>query len=480
VRFIDAYVDSLNIGKLGFIHAQPKETGRPPYNPGDLLKLYIYGYLNRIRSSRELEKATYRNVEVMWLLRKLRPDFKTIADFRKENPKALRKVFREFTLLCKRLDLFGGELVAIDGSKFSAVNHNRRAYTKDGLRRKLKEVEDRINTYLSRLDDADKKEAVLLKTTKKELQEYIQNLQKYKANLEKIDNELEESGERQVSLTDPDSRKMQTGNGGTDVCYNVQMVVDDKHKLILDVDVTNDNNDRKQLYRMSKRTKEILDVEELDVVADMGYHNKQEIKKCQDERINCYIPEPAKSENEHIGYYAINEFQYDAQEDCYICPAKEKLTYRGTRFKDNLESREYASVACKKCHLRSRCVRSSYDRRIYRWVGEESIEEMRVRMHINPDKADRRKELVEHPFGTIKHWMNQGTFLMRGKLKVAGEICLSVLAYNIKRVLNIMGITKLIEALKMKKDNTAHLVFWYYSFCNTKMIPRMYEYIFCN
>jgi hypothetical protein len=252
---------------------------------------------------------------------------------------------------------------------------------------------------------------------------------------------------------------MQTGNHGIDVCYNVQMVVDDKHKLILDVDVTNDNNDRRQLYRMSKRAKEILGVEELDVVADMGYHNKQEIKKCHDEQIHCYIPEPAKSENEQLGYYAINEFQYDAQQDCYICPAQQKLTYRGNRLKDNLECGVYESNACKKCHLKTKCVRSSYNRRIYRWVGEESIEEMRVRMHMNPWKADKRKELVEHPFGTIKHWMNQWYFLLRGKVKVAGEMSLSVLAYNIKRVLNILGVVKLIEALKIKKDDLSSLVF---------------------
>jgi len=449
VRFIDAYVDSLNLGELGFTHASSKTTGRPPYRPSDLLKLYVYGYLNKTRSSRLLEQQTHRNIEVMWLLRKLQPDFKTIADFRKENTDALKKVCREFTLLCKKLNLFGGELVAIDGSKFNAVNHDSRTYTKKKLQRLLKEIDEKIETYFGQIDSADIAEStVALREAPHIIREHIAHLKEHKAELEELQKYLNESGEVQVSLTDPDSRMMTTGKHGNDVCYNVQIAVDAKHKLIIAHDLTNEANDLHQLTPMAHSAKEILEVEHLDITADKGYYNETQIAQCEQENIACYIPEPEKSQNKALGLYTDRDFQYDATNDCYLCPASERLTKRSEMIKGKKQTGVYATSACKGCSLRSQCTRSKQGRRIYRWVNKRVIEEMRKRMVDYPEKARQRKEIVEHPFGTLKHGMNHGYFLLRGIQKVEAEVSMSVLVYNMKRVLNIMGVATLIAALR--------------------------------
>jgi transposase len=454
VRFIDAYVDSLDVEQLGFHHAKTAETGRPPYHPRDLLKLYLYGYLNRIRSSRELEKATQRNVELMWLLCRLTPDFKTIADFRKDNPEAMKKVCREFTLLSKKLDLLGGELVGIDGSKFSAVNHNSRSYTRQKLQRLIKEIDKKIETYFTRLESEDKSEEHHRAPQQSILSEYITNLQAHKAELEKLQQTPMESGETSLSLTDPDSRLMKTGKHGNDVSYNVQIAVDAKHKLIVASDLTNEANDLHQLSPVAQAAKEILEVEHLAVTADKGYYNETQIAECEQHNISCYIPEQEKSQNKALGLFTDKDFQYDLKNNSYFCPAKEQLTYRGEFVKGNKLVKAYESRSCKQCMLRTQCTRSkSNNRRIYRWVNEEVIEAMRERMSCHPDRARKRKELVEHPFGTIKHWMNHGYFLMRGKKKVAAEVSLSVLVYNMKRVVNILGVPALLVELRALSAN---------------------------
>jgi transposase len=449
VRFIDAYVDSLKLDQLGFARAEAKATGRPPYSPSDMLKLYVYGYLNKLRSSRLLEQLTHRNIEVMWLLRKLQPDFKTIADFRKDNTQALKKVCREFTLLCKKLNLFGREFVGIDGSKFSAVNHDSRTYTKKKLQRLIKEINEKIETYFSQLDSADTRDSTVRMRETHSLQEHIAHLQEHKAELEKLQKTLTDSGETQISLTDPDSRLMTTGKHGNDVCYNVQIAVDAKHKLIVAHDVTNEANDLHQLEPMARAAKEMLEVERLDVTADKGYYNETQIAQCEQQDISCYIPEQEKSQNKALGLHTDRDFRYDATHDSYLCPAQEQLTYSFEMIKGNKQIRVYESTACKRCVLRSQCTRSRNNgRRIYRWVHEEVIEIMRERMMRDSRKARMRKELVEHPFAIIKHWMNHGYFLMRGMNKVATEVSLSVLVYNMKRVLNILGVSTLIAALR--------------------------------
>jgi transposase len=300
VRFIEAYVESLDVAQLGFRRAKSAKTGRPPYHPKDLLKLYIYGYLNRIRSSRQLEKATQRNVELMWLLRQLTPDFKTIADFRKENIEGLKKVCREFALLCKKMDLFDGELVAIDGSKFSAVNHTGRVYTRTRLRKLFAEIDGQIGSYFAMLESADEAEKHTMKLSAEELQKKIAHLEEQKASLRKIEQELEETGETQRSMTDGESRLMRTGNGGNDASYNVQIAVDGKHKLIVEAVVTNQGNDMNQLSSIALTAKEVLGVEQLQVVADAGYYKAEEVKRCAEEGITCYVPEPQKSHNKAI------------------------------------------------------------------------------------------------------------------------------------------------------------------------------------
>ena len=378
VRFIDVFVNGLDLLKLGFSHASPHKTGRKPYNPADLLKLYIYGYLNKIRSSRRLEKSSYRNIEVMWLMRKLKPDFKTIADFRKDNKQALKKVCREFIMLCKTLDLFGCELIAIDGSKFSAVNHNNKCYTPNKLEHMLKAIDEKIDDYLSILEDEDHNEADVKELTADELQAKIDSLEQRKIELQQIQQEITASDASQQSLTDPDSRMM-TGTQGVDVSYNVQIVTDAKHKLIVDFEVTNDINDENQLFSMASKAKQILDIDAIEVTADTGYYNATEIEQCEQENISCYIPKPCSTRGK--GRYSVTDFRYDAEHDCYIYPTNQQLTYRFQTKTKNKIQKVYEGVACKGCAYRSKCTSSkANNRRIYRWIHEDILERMQKRM----------------------------------------------------------------------------------------------------
>lgn len=451
VRFIDAFVSMLNLRALGFTHAIYHQTGRPPYNPSDLLKLYIYGYVNRIRSSRQLERATYQNIEMMWLIHKLHPDFKTIADFRKNNISALKKVCREFTLLCKEQGLFDGELVAIDGSKFSAVNHNSKCYTKASLERKQAEIDEKVAAYLEELELCDANEVDSFNPHVPNLQEKIAALKARKQELSAYQQHLDETGEKQIALTDPDSRMMRASTGRKDVSYNIQIASDAKHALLVAYDVTNARNDQNELSRMAIKAQEILESCHLEVVADGGYYNEYEIQRCDEQQITCFIPPPKKSHNRKLGLYTEADFTYDSTGDCYVCPAGQILTLRGVRKRKNRLENIYASASCRSCSIRSLCTRSKRnDRRIYRWRNEHLIEQMRERLRLQPEKVKLRSRLVEHPFGTLKRAMDQRYFLLKGKHKVSGEVAMSVLAYNIKRVTAILGVPKLLEALRTK------------------------------
>jgi transposase len=448
VRFIDAFVDSLDLEVLGFKHAVLKETGRPPYHPSMLLKLYVYGYLNRIRSSRLLEKEAHRNVEVLWLTGKLAPDHKTIANFRRDNRKAIREICRAFTRFCRELDLFGGELVAIDGSKFKAVNNKSRNFTDRRLKRAMKDIEKKIDAYLDEMDENDAQEPEERKLTSEELREKIKTLRERMKNYKGLKKRMEESEESQISLTDPDSRSMPLAGGPrTQVGYNVQVSVDEKHKLIVDHEVTNEVTDRSLLSRMAKRAKEALGVDELEVLADMGYYDGQQVKDCIDEGITPYIPKAETSANKKLGLFGKSDFRYDHDLDCYWCPAGQKLTYRFQTTEKGRDRRYYATSACGECALRSQCTRSKEGRRITRWVHEEVLEEMERRVRADPEKVKLRKRLAEHPFGTIKHHMDQGYFLMKRLPNVGAEMSLSVLAYNLKRVITILGVSRMVEAL---------------------------------
>jgi len=448
VRFIDAFVGKLDLSSLGFQRVITADTGRPPYHPGDLLRLYIYGYLNRVRSSRRLEKETNRNVELMWLLRRLTPDFKTIADFRRDNLKAIQKVCRSFTLFCRECDLFGGELIAIDGSKFKAVNSRRKNFSKRKLNSFIKKTDQQIEDYLNDLDANDELEAQVHKPTAEEIQEKIKSLKERKGKYGKLLDELEASGETQVSFTDPDSRSMPLGqNHGTQVGFNVQVSVDDKHKLVIDYDVTNEVNDFNQLERMATRAKEILQVDELDVLADKGYYDGAQIKACLKKGITPTIPKANTSANRKKGLFTKQDFRYDRENDCYRCPSGEIMTFRFQTTEKDRDIKYYATSSCRACKIKNKCTSSKGGRRITRWVDEDLLDEMQRRIEDNPDLLTRRKAIVEHPFGTIKLSMDQGYFLMKGIPKTSAEISLSFLAYNIKRVINIMGVPKMIEAL---------------------------------
>jgi transposase len=355
-RFIDAFVSSLDLADLGFTRAEPAATGRPAYDPADLLKLYIYGYLNRVRSSRMLERETQRNVEVMWLLMKLTPDFKTIADFRKDNLSAIKLVCREFTLLCKKLELFGGELIAIDGSKFRAVNNRKRNFNPTKLARIIKSIDERIAAYLVEMERQDAIEPAVAMPSVEELQAKINQLKERKHFHQSLAGGLQKSGQQEVSLTDPDSRLMSVGQG-LDVCYNVQTAVDSKHKLIVHHEVTNAHTDEGYLLPMAATAKQVLEVETLEVVADKGYYSGEEIKKCEDEGIITYIPKAHVSPKLKKELFTKDDFTYDSLTDTYLCPAGERLTHHCTTTeRKKVKMQYYRTAACKRCTVRSRCM----------------------------------------------------------------------------------------------------------------------------
>jgi transposase len=446
VRFLDAFVARLDLGALGFQRAVPAETGRPGYDPGDLLRLYLYGYLHRIRSSRRLEQETHRNVELMWLLRRLTPDHKTIADFRRDHPQAVKGVCREFTLLCRQLDLFGGELLAIDGSKFRAVNARERSFTPAKLAKLQREIDATIARYLQELERQDQAEAGTEGPTAAGLQEKIAALEERRARYTGWQHQLAASGQTALSLTDPDSRSMMS-RGRIEVCYNVQTAVDAKHKLIVAEDVTNAAADRDQLSPMASAAQDILGDATPVVVADQGYYHGREITACLAAGVTPLVPRPRTSANAPRGLFTKDDFTYDPAQDAYRCPAGARLTYRSTTVELGRTIKNYRTRACRGCALRARCTRNKDGRKITRWEDEHLLETMEAHLRRAPEVFAQRKALSEHPFGTMKRGMDQGYFLLKGLRKVRGEFSLTVLAYNLKRVLNIVGVPRLLEAL---------------------------------
>jgi transposase len=444
VRFIDAFVESLDLAEHGFKHSAPNQTGRPPYHPGDMFRLYLYGYINKVNSSRLLEREAGRNVEMMWLLGKLRPDFKTIADFRRDNAGAIKKACQQFTVLCEGMNLFSGRLVGIDGSKYRAVNSKKRNFTKEKLKGLREYVDKKVDEYLKTMDEMDSEESDERKPTKEELTEKIEELRRRKQGYEAKEKELEKSGEIQMSLTDPDSRLMKTKEG-KNVCYNLQMAVDSKHKLIIAHEVTNECNDQQQLLNMARKAKEVLGVEEIEVVADKGYWDGEQVSECEKEGITVYIPEKRTASKE--GVFSKDAFVYRADRDVYECPAMKELQYWSKEKRKGREVRVYKGVACDGCGIKSQCTTSSTSRLVRRWPGEDALERMAQRVRGDPDKMKLRGQLVEHPSGTLKRWWGYGQFLTKRLKHVETESSLMILAYNMRRVLNIEGINKMIEAL---------------------------------
>jgi transposase len=449
VRVIDAFVDALDLGEIGFAGVEPAATGRPSYHPSVLLKLYIYGYLNRIQSSRRLEREAGRNLEVLWLLKRLAPDHKTIADFRTDNGKALRKVCARFVDLCREMGLLATASVAIDGSKFKAVNNRDKNFTEAKVARRWAQLEESVARYLSQLDTADRQEpseALAIKAI--HLKEKMAKLESEMGKLSAHEHAMLMSADKQVSLTDPDSRSMATsGRGSGVVGYNVQTVVETENHLIITHDVTNTGSDRAQLARMGKAAQAVLRADKLEAVADRGYFNSPEILECHEVGITVTLPKPMTSGAKSEGRYGKQDFVYIASEDIYRCPAGERLTYRMTGEENGKLMRRYWTTACPKCPLKSKCTTGS-ERRIPRWEHEHVLEAVQERLDRDPDAMRRRRETVEHPFGTIKARMGATHFLCKTLPKVAAEMALHVLAYNMTRVMNIMGVRPLLAAIR--------------------------------
>jgi transposase len=448
VRVIDIFVEELDLGGLGFGGVDPEATGRPSYHPSVLLKLYIYGYLHRVQSSRRLEREAGHNVEVMWLVGRLVPDHKTIADFRKDNGTAIRKVCARFIALCRTVGLLTQASVAIDGSKFKAVNNRDRNFTRAKMERRMAQIEASVARYLQQLDTADRQEpSEALKTKTSRLKEKIEKLKEQMRCLEILKVEMLATPDQQISLTDPDARSMATsGRGSGVVGYNVQIAVEAKHHLIVTHEVTNDGSDRSQLSHVAKETKAMLDVDKLDAVADRGYFDSEEILACENAGITVTLPKPMTSNSKAQGRFGKQDFRYLAEEDVYICPAGEKLAYRYTTEENGLVLRRYWTNACQSCAIKQSCT-TGKERRIARWEHEHVLEAVQRRLDEHPEKMRLRRETVEHPFGTIKARMGATHFLMKTLPKVATEMALHVLAYNLTRVMNIMGVRPLMAAM---------------------------------
>jgi transposase len=447
VRFIDAFVDGLNLEKLGFKHSVPADTGRPSYDPSDLLKLYIYGYLNQVRSSRKLEKECHRNVEVMWLMKKLAPDFKTIADFRKDNVDCIKGVFKEFVYLCRSLDLYGAQLVAIDGTKFKAVNSKSNNLNEKTVALRLKQTDEKIAEYLKELDRNDVNDLEEDENTKTdELKEKISQLEEKKQQYEQIQTQMKATGQREVSLVDPDSRLMRVDSQRLEVGYNIQTSIDAKQHLIVDYDVINNSTDHHQLAKDAFASKETLDVDELDVLSDKGFYVEKDIADCESNGIRVFMPIPAVlSSYKSVGvpepeFYS-DKFFYDAAKDAYACPAGKELTFCKC---------VYRSSSCAVCVFRGKCTRNKRGRTIVRSEYDGAVDNLKARLNTREGKAKLRlrRMLVEHPFGTMKRAFNQGYLLLKGLRKVRGEVGFTMLAYNIRRVINILGVEALIGLIK--------------------------------
>jgi transposase len=447
VRVVDAFVEAVDLGELGFDGVTPEATGRPSYHPSVLLKLYIYGYLNRVQSSRRLEREAGRNVEVMWLTGRLVPDHKTIADFRKDSGRAIRKVCARFIALCRTMGLLSVSSVAIDGSKFKAVNNRDRNFTRAKMERRRAQIEESVARYLQQLDTADRQEpSEVLAAKTARLEEKIAKLKAEMQRLAALETRMLVSPDQQISLTDVDSRSMATsGRGSGVVGYNVQVAVETEHHLIVTHVVTNVGSDRAQLSGIATAAKAALQVQKLEAVADRGYFNGEEILACDRAAITVTLPKPMTSGAKSEGRFGKQDFVYLPQEDVYRCPAGERLKYYYTNVENGLKLRRYWTTACRTCTIKSRCT-TGEQRRITRWEHEHVLEAVQRRLDQNPQAMRQRRETVEHPFGTIKARMGATHFLMKTLPRVGGEMAVHVLAYNLTRVVNIIGTKPLIAA----------------------------------
>jgi len=463
VRVIDAFVNGLDLKRLGFERAEPSATGRPAYEPAVMLKIYVYGYLNRLTTTRVLEQETHRNVDLIWLTGRLMPDHKTIGEFRRNNRKAIRRVCADFVGICRDLKLFEQVIVAIDGSKFKAVNGRDKNFTRKSIKRRMKRLQEHIDRYLTILDEADKRAPEEHKYTAEELADKIASMKQQMGRLQVIEEQVQAHPDKQVSLTDPDARSMAKAGGGSTVGYNVQTAVDGENHLIVAHEVTNATTDRSQLSSMAKQAKAAVSEETaeektdeaeeaepedaLTVVADAGYYKGEEIVECKNNGIKALVPKVDTSGKRAKGQYTRSDFIYDAKHDAYDCPARQRMTYRFSTEDKGKKMRVYMTRHCAACPLKAKCT-TGKQRRIKRWQHEHVLEAAAADLKKRPDAMRLRKQIVEHPFGTIKHCMGATHFVMKRLPNVQTEMSLHVLAYNLRRVINIFGVPKLIAELQ--------------------------------
>jgi transposase len=448
VRVIDVFVDALDLRALGFSGVVPEATGRPAYHPGVLLKIYVYGYINQIASSRRLEREAQRNVEMMWLAQRLAPDFKTIADFRKDNGPAIRAACRQFIALCRRLELFTQAVAAIDGSKFKAVNSRDKNFTEAKLKARMEQVDASIERYMAAVATADRHEGELAQAKSGRLKEKIEALREQMKVFQALEPVVQSAPDQQVSLTDPDARSMATsGRGSGIVGYNVQVAVDTKHHLIVTHEVSNVGHDRDQLSNMSSQAKAAMGADALEVLADRGYFEGDEVRACEAIGVTPYVPKPMSSPARAKGRFGKQDFVYVAEDDTYRCPAGEALSYRYTSNEAGKIMRSYWTTKCKGCSLKARCT-SGNERRIKRWEHEAVIDAMQARLDRTPHAMRIRRATVEHAFGTLKAWMGATHFKTKTLEKVQTEMSLLVSAYNLKRVIQILGPGPLMQAMR--------------------------------
>ncbi len=451
VRLVDAFVDELDLEALSFKRVEPAATGRPAYRASTLLKIYIYGYLNRVPSGRRLERECQRNVEMMWLTRRLAPDHKAICEFRKNNGKALVGVCREFVGVCRRLGLFAQALVAIDGSKFKAVNHRDKNFTDAKMKTRQERVERHIARYLAELDEAERYERPMPEAKTRHLSEKVAALREEMARLKALEEQLKAQPDKQLSLTDPDSRSMKSaGKGSGMVGYNVQCAVEPQHHLIVAHEVTNIGTDRGQLCDMAQRARHAMAVRKLSTVADRGYFSGPEILACERLGITTYVARTMTSDNKKMGFFDKNDFLYEPEHDRYRCPAGEYLTRRMVTVEAGLITYAYwaPDPTCRQCAMKTRCTKSSQSRRVRRWEHEPVVDAVQARLDEAPEMMQLRRQTVEHPFGTLKAWMGATHFLTKTLPRVRAEMSLQVLAYNMKRVINMLGVGVLMEAVR--------------------------------
>jgi transposase len=447
VRAVDAFVEELDLKELGFASAEPAATGRPAYHPGTLLKIYIYGYLNRIQSTRRLERESQRNVELIWLTGRLAPDFKTLADFRRDNGLAIQKVCARFVQLCRDVGLFSQALIAIDGSKFKAVNNRDRNFTSHKLQAQRQQLERSAAHYLEELDRADRDPSLVPEERVEHLQKKIATVREKMKTLDAIEQQLQSSADKQVSLTDPDARSMATSGRGTGIVgYNVQLAVETENHLIVAHDVVNQGHDRSQLVPMAQKAKEATGEESVQVLADRGYFDSEQILRCEQSGVETLIPKPMTSNARAAGRFDKKDFKYDRERNEYRCPAGQRAIWRLSAVDKGLTIHKYWSSACPRCPIRGQCT-TSKNRRISRWEHEDVIDVAQDRLAHMPLAGRLRRQTVEHAFGTLKSWMGAAHFLTRRLPRVRTEISLHVLAYNLKRAIQILRVRPLIAAI---------------------------------